>query len=117
MTENLDGLVGALAGIPSLPGARCRGRAPLFDCDDDDPEIIQYAIWQCRACPALADCRDWVTTLRPSQRPSGVTAAVMRRPGKQRRSRAAQTDGAEEDGVEEDLLHQDLLHQLRERNP
>jgi ribosomal protein L37AE/L43A len=88
MTESTESLFGMLADTPKLTGARCKGRAPLFDCDDDDPEIIQYAIWQCRACPALAACSAWVDSLPPSQRPLGVTAAVMRRPKKPRRSRA-----------------------------
>jgi integrase len=50
-------LEAVLAGLPRLPGARCRDRYALFDSVDDDDHAHAAAI--CRSCPALAQCRNW----------------------------------------------------------
>jgi hypothetical protein len=55
---------------PHLPGAACRGRWELFDDRGRQAEAIQL----CQSCPALALCRQWVDSLKPSQRPPGVIA-------------------------------------------
>jgi hypothetical protein len=51
----------ALAGVPDLGGARCRGRWAIWD-ETEDPEIVQYAINQCEACSALVDCKAYAAT-------------------------------------------------------
>ena len=78
--NNLDALLTALAGVPALPGARCRGRSHLFDEADRDepPEVVEQrhaqAVGLCRHCPALASCTEWVDGLPNSKRPPGVIA-------------------------------------------
>jgi hypothetical protein len=74
-TTNMGTLLGALHGIPRLPGALCRGRHWLFD----DPDMPDEALALCRRCPELAGCVIWFESLPPKQRPSGVT----RRAGQQ----------------------------------
>ena len=54
-------LFAALAGIPRLPGALCRGQTETFDAADDD-QLVE-AIELCRRCPALAPCSAWADTL------------------------------------------------------
>ncbi|HPY26393.1 MAG TPA: hypothetical protein PLK19_18990 [Mycobacterium sp.] len=56
-------IVGLLlaVGAPALPGARCRGRAHLFD----EPE---------QHCPALTACAAWLASLPARHRPAGVVA-------------------------------------------
>lgn len=72
------GLTEALAGIPDLPGAACKGRPEWFDLTpDDDPELIERAELVCRHCPALAKCRDWLASTPRDQRPSGVVAGRL----------------------------------------
>lgn len=75
MTATWSSLAEALAGFPNLPGARCKGLSELFEADD--PEEIEFAQHICRSCPALADCRTWFDSLRPSQRPRGVVAGRL----------------------------------------
>ena len=78
--ETWSGFVGALAGCPTLPGARCRGRPHLFDEQrpDEPADTVQarhtQALSLCNRCPALEDCRAWFATLKPRQRPGGVIA-------------------------------------------
>lgn len=80
---NLTDLLGALAGVPRLDGARCVGRATLFDPQRDREnwraaaERHQAAQAICRDCPALARCRDWLDGLPKSDRPPGVVAAQL----------------------------------------
>ncbi len=78
-----------LAGIPALPGARCRGRSALFErtvgehrmtgrltkteVDDARSEALRI----CAACPARADCRAWFGALPVSRRPRGVVAGLV----------------------------------------
>lgn len=73
MSATWESLAGALAGIPDLSGARCRGQWSIWD-ETDNPEVIEYAKNQCEACPALAECREWADSLKPSKRPLGVVA-------------------------------------------
>jgi hypothetical protein len=81
----LDELIGSLMGIPALPGARCKGRSDIWE--SDCPELVEYAINQCRTCPSLQPCRQFVESLPRRQQPSGVTGGVCRRPLKPRKSR------------------------------
>jgi hypothetical protein len=73
--SQLDALIAALAGVPALPGARCAGRWDAWDNEHGNPELTEYAINQCGACPVLADCRSWLDSLKPSKRPIGIVAA------------------------------------------
>jgi WhiB family transcriptional regulator, redox-sensing transcriptional regulator len=76
----LDSLLTALAGAPALPGARCRGRAHLFDEGDkhEAAEVVEQrhtqAVGLCEHCPSLDRCRTWVDSLPARQRPRGVVA-------------------------------------------
>ena len=76
MSNTWQGLSAALAGIPELPGARCRGRWSVWD-ETDNPEIIEYAKNQCQACPALAECKEWFESLKASKRPIGTVAGQL----------------------------------------
>lgn len=62
-------LSGAVLG-PNLPGAACKGRAPLHDAviagesETDRADRHQRAVAVClRCCPVLAACRAAVATL------------------------------------------------------
>lgn len=78
-------LFDALAGIPRLEGAACArgGRWAAFDPahPDEGAADVQYrhqvALRICAECPALADCRTWVDSLKPSTRPEGVVAGKI----------------------------------------
>lgn len=80
MNDTYDALMAALAGAPSLPGARCRGRSHLFDeaRPDEDTEQTRYrhdhALRLCATCPALASCTAWYDDLPKSKKPPGVVA-------------------------------------------
>lgn len=76
MTNTWSSLSGALAGIPELHGARCRGQWDLWD-ETDNPEIIEYTKRQCLSCPALAECAEWFNSLKPSKRPIGTVAGKL----------------------------------------
>ncbi len=88
---NLDTLLGALRGVPVLPGAACVGRHALFD--EQHPEEsaadarTRYAraLTVCTGCPALNQCREWFDGLRPRDRPTGVIAGRLHTP-KQRKT-------------------------------
>lgn len=76
-----EDLAGALAGVPLLEGARCKGRPERFDLDvRSDREAIDWATFTCRACPELRKCRRWVDSLPPRQWPSGVVAERLMDP-------------------------------------
>lgn len=78
MNDLYESLIDALAGIPSLPGARCLGRAADFDLEPGScPEAIEAAIHICQSCPALTRCRDYVLSLPPSKRPRGVVGGEL----------------------------------------
>ncbi len=90
MTNTLYDLLAALVGAPALPGAKCRGRAHLFDPAErgEDPDLTEYrhqhALTLCRTCTALASCGEWVDSLPKSKKPAGVIAGRIRtvsRPG------------------------------------
>ncbi|BBY38472.1 hypothetical protein MMAN_26060 [Mycobacterium mantenii] len=64
---------------PELTGAACKGRPEVFDAQPpktaDRGYLHTRAKWIClRKCPALAQCRAWLESLPPSQRPEGVVA-------------------------------------------
>lgn len=73
---SLDSLLGGLLGVPALPGARCRGRHRLFDLDpvDSAPQRHAQALTLCSGCSALQACGDWLDSLTPARRPTGVVA-------------------------------------------
>lgn len=79
MSNTMHDLLAALAGAPSLPGARCRGSALFDERGHDETEDIAaqrhlQAIGLCRLCPSLGPCRQWVDSLPKAKRPSGVVA-------------------------------------------
>ncbi len=75
-------LFSALGGAPDLPGAACLNKWGLFDPEPEGrtepPEVTRHRHAQagelCRGCTALASCEQWVDSLPPSKRPSGVVA-------------------------------------------
>jgi WhiB family transcriptional regulator, redox-sensing transcriptional regulator len=76
MSDVWSSLAGALTGVPELRGARCRGQWEVWD-ETDDPELIEFAKNQCLACPALAECKEWFVSLKPSKRPIGTVAGQL----------------------------------------
>lgn len=84
-------LLAALAGVPVLPGAKCRGRAHLFDeaRPDEAPDTAEqrhgHAVTLCRSCPALPSCSEWFDSLPRSKRPPGVVAGRIHPPQKRTR--------------------------------
>jgi WhiB family redox-sensing transcriptional regulator len=90
MTPTVDLLAAIVARLPRLDGAACIGKHDVFDLRDlTDPthaSVEAEALALCRACPALAGCAVWFSGLRPSQKPHGVVAGVVHRPGNKRRS-------------------------------
>ena len=64
MNAAYEGLIGSLAGAPSLPGARCRNRSHLFDpAEQYEPDhVVQQrhaqALNLCLGCPSLTRLRD-----------------------------------------------------------
>lgn len=75
---NLAALFAALAGVPRLDGALCRGKHELYD--SPEPDDISAATELCSWCPALTACADWVASLPPKQRPAGVVAGQIHVP-------------------------------------
>ena len=72
------------AHTPSLPRARCRDRAQLFDAEH--PSHTGRAIEIClHSCPELARCRDWLESLPKHRLPAGVVAGRRVRPPPPRR--------------------------------
>lgn len=73
-------LAAVLAGAPSLPGSRCRQHPALFDerGADEPAEVAEQrhaqALKLCAACPALASCERWYSSLPARKRPTGVVA-------------------------------------------
>lgn len=83
MTDIYTLLSNVLGGAPSLPGARCRGKAHLFD-EAGPNETVEtttarhhQALGLCPACPALTACTTWLDSLPPGNRPPGVIAATL----------------------------------------
>lgn len=81
MSTPFTNLVEAIAGAPSLPGARCRGRHHLFDLagigEQADARHAQ-ALGLCELCPAFNRCSEWLASLPESKRPLGVIAGQLR---------------------------------------
>ena len=68
---SLETLLAAIKA-PRLPNAACLGRHELFDSRPADPG---RTCGICRNyCPALPACTQWLASLAPSRRPSGVVA-------------------------------------------
>jgi hypothetical protein len=77
MTATLADLVGALRSVPALPGAKCRGRAELFDgADGPDGARTRLAAAFCARCPALTACAAWAGR-QPDNRLDGVVAGRL----------------------------------------
>ncbi|GAB7144420.1 hypothetical protein [Mycobacterium riyadhense] len=79
-------LFAALGGTPTLPGALCKGQAPVWDealppqrdpDPDDTAQRLSFAMAACRRCPALTPCRAWLASLPPRKRPTGVVAGQL----------------------------------------
>ena len=92
MTTFTD-LLAALAGVPRLPGAKCRGRHALFDEAREDealPDVERRhraALEVCADCPVLRLCADWIAALPPADRPGGVVAGqILPHPPARRRT-------------------------------
>jgi len=67
------------AAVPRLRGARCRDKWELFDAaatrlHGPAASAQAEALAECRQCPALMLCREWLDSLEPRARPSGVIA-------------------------------------------
>lgn len=77
---SFEELLGALRGVPALPGAQCRNRGHLFDppapreAADDVAQRHMQALWLCDNCPARRPCEQWLDSLPPARRPAGVVA-------------------------------------------
>lgn len=86
--DQVHRILSAWAGLPVLPGARCRGRHHLFDpADDDEPADTvtarhAHALMLCQRCPARQPCQDWVDSLPFRKKPLGVIAGTIRKPRK-----------------------------------
>jgi Transcription factor WhiB len=53
-----ESLLGAMAGVPRLDGARCAGdRTGIWD--SDQPDDVEHCRTVCRSCPALASCQEY----------------------------------------------------------
>ncbi|GAB3019566.1 WhiB family transcriptional regulator [Mycobacterium bourgelatii] len=77
----LAALAAAVADIPPLDGAACRGRPDLFDLDPGaEPEQVEHAQAICRTCPALRRCAEWLAATPPPRRPCGVVAGRLVEP-------------------------------------
>ena len=77
-----------LTGAPALPGARCRGRAHMFDdaAPDENPDTTAarhaQALGLClNSCPSLSRCEAWYLGLPARKRPPGVCAGRVNQPG------------------------------------
>jgi hypothetical protein len=74
-------LAAILRDSVKLTGALCTHRHQLFDAEAGDQADREYAADRakkmCRRCPVLTDCRDWINSLPPSQRPAGVVAGQI----------------------------------------
>jgi WhiB family redox-sensing transcriptional regulator len=88
-------LLSAMARVPILRGARCRGRHQLFDpkgCDEPD-DVAQarhaQALRICESCPALQSCEEWCFEKLPAKdRPHGVVAGRIWNPRERKRKTA-----------------------------
>ena len=82
--SDFDILLAAIAGAPALVGARCRGKAHLFDGAQpgEKPEVVaqrhNQALGLCGRCEATERCRDYFNGLPRRKRPTGVVAGQVR---------------------------------------
>jgi len=87
VSDLFAGLIGALAGVPVLTGARCRHKHATFDeaqsgeSDENVAARHAQALRLCvgdgsssAGCPAFAECESWFLSMPPSRRPTGVVA-------------------------------------------
>lgn len=82
-TSHLPRIPDPITGLvdPRLAGARCTGRAPLFDAELPDESLegrssrLAWARSQCARCPVQSACRTAATEL---DHPSGVWAGTAR---------------------------------------
>ena len=77
-------LFDALSLAPSLPGAKCKGHAAVFDAAATvlhGPVNMRRAraeaLALCRSCGALDACRRWLDELPADERPRGVVAGRL----------------------------------------
>jgi hypothetical protein len=83
MSSSSDLVAELLVGTPHMPDAVCAGHAELFDPPEpstghtDTHERIRFALKLCRRCPELAACRNWLNSLPPNRRPSGIVAGLL----------------------------------------
>ena len=88
-----ENLLAAIGTAPSLPGARCKNRAHIFDpaVPGEDPTTVDarhtQALGLCRLCPSLTRCESWFLGLKPSSRPTGVVAGQVWENGKPKSER------------------------------
>jgi hypothetical protein len=54
----IDLLARIMRPTVSLPGAACRGKAPMFDADAT-PEQREQAAQVCAGCPVAKRCAEW----------------------------------------------------------
>ncbi|MCZ0727958.1 hypothetical protein [Mycolicibacterium iranicum] len=84
-----DTMRALLAGIPALPGARCKGRSALYErtagehraagrtTTEELADARREALRLCETCPALHPCRQYLQGLPIAQRPRGVIAGQV----------------------------------------
>lgn len=95
MSDDLDGLLGALIGAPHLPGAQCQGRHQMFDPpgDHEPPEQVAQrhtaAKHLCQICPSITSCARWFESLPRTRRPPGVIAGQIHTHPSDKRRRTA----------------------------
>src|SRR4051812_28164605 len=84
-----DTMRALLEGIPDLPGARCKGRADLYERTNGEHGMTgrltktelenarSEALRLCAACPARNPCEVWLDALPAARRPAGVVAGLV----------------------------------------
>jgi hypothetical protein len=92
MSLTYTNLLAALAGVPNLPQAACRGEHSLFE--SPDPLDIDDAIAICARCPALDACQQWYASLAPRHRPTESTVAGQYRPAPRQKKPRKETTAA-----------------------
>ncbi|OBK51907.1 hypothetical protein A5656_25265 [Mycobacterium gordonae] len=87
-----DTMRALLESIPALPGARCKGRADLYERTNGEHGMTgrltreelegarTTALRLCETCPALRPCREYLQGLPAAQRPRGVIAGQVLNP-------------------------------------
>jgi hypothetical protein len=87
-SDLLAGWTAAMASVPDLPGAACKGSAEWDYDHDQQPETLaerearlDAAVAACHGCPVLEVCRRYVDGLPPRERPTGAIAGRVIAPG------------------------------------